>query len=611
MDLTQQYNKLIDNNNEARLSYIHNRKYIPLFRLLLFLASIFFVYAFFAGAHQGWKTVMAVLSFGSFIFLGWLDATLNGKIELCDHLIDINRQEINSLNSDYSSFDPGAEYVNYDHPYTHDLDIFGVNSLFQCINRTATIFGKNRLADYFKNAWQFKSEIIQRQTAIRELSDNVTFRQQIRLIFYGQNITENDRNDWNDWLQSQTLLKHPLQLKILIIALPVLTITAIVLSSLGILPYQVPVFLVLIQFFFVTIYGKLTIKVHTSITSKFGILGKYAQCLELIEKMNFTSPHLQKLKEGLKSDSKKPPSEVIKRLANLMNMMDTNLNLFASAVMNGLFMFNLHLLMAVERWKNEHQSLINQWFEVIAEVDALSSLANFACNNPGYTYPKPFYKEFLLKAENIGHPLISKNTCVTNSIDIKGWNQFCIITGANMSGKSTFLRTIGSNCILAMMGTPVFADEFTFYPIEIHSSIRTSDSLSKNESYFYAELKRLKQIIGELEKGHHKLILLDEILKGTNSRDKQTGSIALIRQLLKYKLAGLFATHDLALGELKNHYPESINNLCFEIEIVDDQMKIDYKLREGICKNLNATFLMKNMGILLDGEGSRKEISKF
>jgi DNA mismatch repair ATPase MutS len=605
MDLTQGYNTLIDKNNDARLIYLRNRKYIPLFRLLLCLASIFLVYAFFAGEHLGWKAVMAVVSFGGFIFLGWLDAALNGKIERCDCIIDINRQEIKALNSDYSSFETGTEYVDHDHPYTHDLDIFGVNSLFQCINRTATIFGKNRLADYFKNAWNFNAEIVERQTAIRELSDDVTFRQQIRLIFYGQSITENDRNEWNEWLQSQTLLKHPLQLKILIIALPVLTITAIILSSLGISPYQVPVLLVLTQFFFVTIYGKLTLKVHTSITSKFRILGKYAQCLELIEKINFTSPHLQKLKKGLKSDSSMPPSEVIKRLANLMNMMDTNLNLLASAVMNGLFMFNLHMLMAVERWKNEHRSLIPQWFEVIAEVDALASLANFAFNNPGYTYPIPFYEEFRLKAENIGHPLIPKQTCVTNNIDIKGWNQFCIITGANMSGKSTFLRTIGSNYVLAMIGAPVFADEFTFYPIEIHSSIRTSDSLSKNESYFYAELKRLKQIIGELEKGHQKLILLDEILKGTNSSDKQTGSIALIRQLLKYKLAGMFATHDLALGELKNHYPESINNLCFEIEIVDDQMQIDYKLREGICKNLNATFLMKNMGILLDGEGCR------
>ena len=344
-------------------------------------------------------------------------------------------------------------------------------------------------------------------------------------------------------------------------------------------------------------------KMQAALTSKFGIIKKYAQCLELIENINFKSQYLQKLKDGLTYKAAAPPSKVIRSLANLMSLMDANLNLLVSVVLNGLFMFNLHLLLAVEKWKTEHRNLIPRWFEVIAEVDALASLSNFAYNNPEYAYPVPLYEVFVLKAENMGHPLISKQNCITNNIDINGWNQFCIITGANMSGKSTLLRTVGSNYILAMMGAPVFADEFIFYPIELHSSIRTSDSLSKNESYFYAELKRLKQIIGELEKGHQKLILLDEILKGTNSKDKQTGSIALIRQLLRYKLVGMFATHDLALGELKNHYPKSVNNLCFEIEIVADKMQIDYKLREGICKNLNATFLMKNMGILMDESG--------
>jgi DNA mismatch repair ATPase MutS len=200
----------------------------------------------------------------------------------------------------------------------------------------------------------------------------------------------------------------------------------------------------------------------------------------------------------------------------------------------------------------------------------------------------------------MGHPLIPGGTCVPNDLEITGWNQFRIITGANMSGKSTLLRTVGANLLLAMMGAPVFAGRLTFYPIEIHSSIRTNDSLSKRESYFYAELRRLKEIIKDLEAGAEKLILLDEILKGTNSSDKQSGSIALIRQLMKYKLAGLFATHDLALGNLISHYPDNIRNLCFEIHITGDRMEIDYKLSPGVCQNLNASFLMRNMGIIMD-----------
>ena len=167
-----------------------------------------------------------------------------------------------------------------------------------------------------------------------------------------------------------------------------------------------------------------------------------------------------------------------------------------------------------------------------------------------------------------------------------------------MSGKSTFLRTIGVNCILAMAGAPVFAKHFVFSPVRIHSSIRTSDSLARHESYFYAELKRLKEIIDELEQGNTSLILLDEILKGTNSRDKQAGSIALVKQLMRYKPVGLFATHDLMLGDLIKSYPENIINLCFEISIADDKLEIDYKLREGVCSTLNASYLMQKMGIL-------------
>jgi DNA mismatch repair ATPase MutS len=189
---------------------------------------------------------------------------------------------------------------------------------------------------------------------------------------------------------------------------------------------------------------------------------------------------------------------------------------------------------------------------------------------------------------------------VTNDFEITGWKQFYIITGANMSGKSTFLRAIGTNYILAMLGAPVFAEKFIFTPVEIHSSIRTNDSLVKGESYFYAELKCLKEIIGELEQGRRKLILLDEILKGTNSSDKQSGSIALIKQLMKYDVVGIFATHDIAISALIDTYPDHIRNLCFEISIENDRMEIDYKLRPGVCKNLNASYLMKKMGIVLE-----------
>ena len=263
-------------------------------------------------------------------------------------------------------------------------------------------------------------------------------------------------------------------------------------------------------------------------------------------------------------------------------------------------MFNLHVLVSVESWKKKYSEVIPRWFETLGELDALASLATFAANNPEFIFPLAAEEKFLFDASDLGHPLIPKGECVTNNISISGWNQYCIITGANMSGKSTFLRTIGTNYVLAMLGAPVFATRFIFSPVILHSSIRTNDSLARKESFFYAELKRLQTIILELESGQQTFILLDEILKGTNSKDKQVGSIALLEQLVKYQSVGLIATHDLILGDLLKDYPENIHNLCFEIQIVNGEMIIDYKLQQGVCKNLNATFLMKKMGILLN-----------
>jgi DNA mismatch repair ATPase MutS len=343
-------------------------------------------------------------------------------------------------------------------------------------------------------------------------------------------------------------------------------------------------------------------QVQNSITSKSKILNKFAQSLILIETTEFTSEYLKNIQKQLAVNEGQSPSNAIHQLSAILKYMDSNLNILVSIILNGLFMFNLHLLLKVEKWKKQNQVNVPNWFESIATIDALSSLANFAYNHPDYVYPVKVEDNFEFAAENLGHPLIAEEQRVTNNVEITGWNQFAIITGANMSGKSTFLRTIGVNYILAMAGAPVCASNLNFYPIQIHSSIRTSDSLIKHESYFYAELKRLKQIIDELESGRKKLILLDEILKGTNSKDKQSGSIALIEQLLYYKSVGLFATHDLMLGELAGRFPGQVSNLCFEIQIENDKMIIDYKLHKGVCKNLNATYLMKNMGILFENK---------
>jgi DNA mismatch repair ATPase MutS len=239
------------------------------------------------------------------------------------------------------------------------------------------------------------------------------------------------------------------------------------------------------------------------------------------------------------------------------------------------------------------------WFDALGRFDALSSLAGFAFNHPSYTWPAIATSYFQLSGKALGHPLIRRELCVKNDILIDDNPRFLIITGANMAGKSTYLRTVGINFLLAVVGAPVCADELTVYPAQIVTSLRTTDSLAGNESYFFAELKRLKMIIDRLKQGEELFIILDEILKGTNSVDKQKGSLALMKQLAACDTRGIIATHDLALGALAQDFPHLIKNYCFEADITGDSLSFTYHLREGIAQNMNASFLMQKMGITL------------
>ena len=599
-DIRKEYEKQIGEIEREVEILSKKEKYLPFLRFISFVGTLVLFYKYLISNNIVY-IYYSMASLLVFLILTLWDRVLKQKVERSIRLMLICRNEIKAMEGDFSIFDPGDEFKDPAHSYSFDLDLFGVNSLFQYINRSVTIFGKNRLAEYFNDAFGFRETIVERQKSIAELSDERDFRQQQQLVFYGQKCEERDRHELTEWLRIEADLLPGRFVNFLRIILPVLTNAMIVLSFTGHVVYHFPLMMVILQLLIVSAYARKTIQTQSVLSSKMGILSKYAQFIFLVESHNFKASLLNNLKQNLFHGGNESPSKIIHKLSQLLNWMDTNLNILASVMLNGLFLFNLQLLAAVDKWKTRYKSIVPQWFDVMGEIDALSSLANFAYNNPEFIYPNPHNEgPFQLSAISLGHPLIPMAECVTNPVTISGWQQFCIITGANMSGKSTFLRTVGTNFVLAMVGAPVFAKKFDFLPVLLHSSIRTSDSLAKKESFFYAELKRLKEIITELEQGQHVFILLDEILKGTNSRDKQAGSIALLEQLIKYQSVGLIATHDLILGDLIQSYPENIANLCFEIQIVNEEMSIDYKLREGVCQNLNATYLMKKMGILID-----------
>jgi DNA mismatch repair ATPase MutS len=348
-----------------------------------------------------------------------------------------------------------------------------------------------------------------------------------------------------------------------------------------------------------SILGKYTKQINTTygnLGRKSKIIAKYAQLLKKIENTEVRSALLVELKNSLIKDGKKPSGDV-RHLSKILQAFDNRLNLVMGILLNIFLLWDIVQSKRAEKWIVRHRESLPVWLNVIAETDALISLATFHFNNPDTRFPTISEREFDVQGESIGHPIIPAGQLVSNPIHLDDLGQFHIITGANMAGKSTYLRTIGVSMVLAMAGSPVRAESFIFSPVKIMTSIKTSDSLRKNESYFYAELKNLQRIIDALERGETLLILLDEILKGTNSKDKQQGSWQLLKKLLSFKVSGLVATHDLSLGELEKEYPGKILNKSFEVVIQNDQLVFDYLLKEGVARQMNATFLMKKMGI--------------
>ena len=329
------------------------------------------------------------------------------------------------------------------------------------------------------------------------------------------------------------------------------------------------------------------------------MLSTYVRLIELADKQSMESPLLIALKKEFESHGKKA-SEVLGMLAKELDRLDLRNNLILYALLEGSLFWQLRQMLRIERWKEEYGTHLLQWLEALGRLDALCALGTFAFNHKEYTYPIITDQPFVFRAKDMGHPLMPRKQCVVNDVEIPQRPYFLIITGANMAGKSTYLRTIGCNYILACIGAPVCCSSLEIYPAHLMTSLRTSDSLAHNESYFFAELKRLQQILERLKNGEEMFIILDEILKGTNSMDKQKGSFALVKQLLQLKTNGIIATHDLLLGDLIQHFPDEISNYCFEADIQNDELTFSYKLREGIAQNMNACFLMQKMGIVID-----------
>jgi DNA mismatch repair ATPase MutS len=508
-------------------------------------------------------------------------------------LVTVNQNEADFITLNKHAYDNGAAHTNPHHPYSYDIDLFGEQSLFHFLNRTASLFGKKALATALTAP--DIAAITARQTAITELKDKLDYRHQLHAHGLNNPISQADYEQITIWLSTpNTVYGKPL-LRVLMFALPAAFLISLVLyigdyAPTGALATGLFILnLILTGRFFANFKKYLSASEQLSKS-----LLQLAQQLSVIEKSTFTSPLLLQLQQQLASNQS--AGSAIHQLARLFNNLDSIYNLPASMALNGTILFHLHIFYGIEKWKTTQQQQLHQWLAALGEAEALNSFANFSYNNPGFVFPQLSNTEDL-SAAALGHPLIAsaKRTC--NDVSLRQ-EKFIVLTGSNMSGKSTFLRTLAVNMVLARAGSVVCASHFSFFPYDIFVSMRISDSLLDNESFFYAELKRLQNIIHYVRSGYKTFVLLDEILRGTNSNDKHGGTVGLIKKLAAMQVCGIIATHDVTIGELSQRYPSYMTNKCFEAQIINDELLFDYKLKDGVCQKLSASFLMKKMEII-------------
>jgi DNA mismatch repair ATPase MutS len=530
-----------------------------------------------------------------------------GYIRLCEN-------ELKALDYDFSAFDGAPEHADTQHSFSLDLDLFGERSLFQSVNRTVTQMGREKLIDRFKQPSDDKDEIVTYQDGTFEISKMHCFRHK---FYVTGEIASKEKKDikylFSEEDNRQKRISDSVLYNVMIWLTPAIWMLLIAGYIFNVVTIGALGIYFVISFMLTNLPAKRIQKLHASVNKTENILKTYSALMEQIEQENFSSIILQTYKQKLngkqaKKKNNKPyeenktsASSAIKRLSRYIGALDQRFSAIG-IILNLIYMRDTRQAIGIEKWKTEHSGEMKEWFDALGAIDAFCSFGTFAFNHPDYIYPSVSESYFFMKGTGLGHPLLHRNKCVCNDIHIPHSKYFLIITGANMAGKSTYLRTIGVNFLFACMGMPVYAETLTVYPAHLVTSLRTADSLISNESYFFAELKRLKIIIDRLNANEQLFIILDEILKGTNSIDKQKGSISLIKQLIKKGTCGIIATHDLLLGTLSETFPNNVYNRRFEADIKNDELTFTYKIRDGIAQNMNATFLMKKMGISGDDE---------
>jgi len=557
-------------------------------RLAAFVLAVWLVWCHFSGMVPAALWLAAACS-AVYVAVCVADHRLRLRIDRLRRMSKVCADELACLGGDFSPFADGAEYVDTAHDYSYDLDIFGPGSLFNRLCRTVTRSGADRLAYMLAHPAGSRETITGRRDAIAELAGMTDWR--IRFIsnrrITGRGITCRREADCGTF--RRIIINSPLPW-----VTRALAALSLVLGVLGMLPWGCFFMVFAVQLFLGGCLSGVMRKTVSDVERLHRECTKYLSVLGDIRSAAVSSALLVRVKAALFGGGP-DSSEAFRSLEQILKMSDWRNNVIIYILFNGTVLFDALLVRRLDRWNSMYAGRMGQWIKCVAEVDALVSLATYACNNPGNTPAEilPEDSDVVIDAADVYHPFLPAGKAVANSFTLRK-NSAAIITGANMAGKSTFLRTLGVAYVLACCGVPVCARSFRFSIVSLFSGMRTADDLAAGISYFKAEIMRLRRLVRHVRSHAFTFVILDEILKGTNSRDKLNGSVFFLREMMRHPVAAVIATHDIELARLETEAPGVYRNYCFEIERGTD-ISYTYRLHEGVVRNLNASYLLARM----------------
>jgi hypothetical protein len=552
-----------------------------------------------------WPTFSALHSIGIFIslvvFLRLVVMAINTsrKIEHAGHLMAINEEEIAIASGKFNQRYDGKDYLPPVHDYAQDLDLFGRASLYQYTHRAETEAGRREWAKWLLQPAS-PEEIVARQVAAKQLANQLTWRQQLQATGRESPLSAAVEARLLEWQTFEDPHFSKPYWQVIRWLGPAVSISIFMAWLANLIPTS-SFNVYLIIFFAITAYiSKLATPAYSRLGKLAGEIKTFSRLLACIEEMPAgDSTWLLERKEAVQPKEGLPASAVVLELNGILKRMDYRLNPVVFVPLNILFFWDVQQMLQLVKWQRQNAEKLSDWLKVLGETEAISGVAALAFNQPGWVFPEmvTFHGTFQTKA--LGHPLIDGQKRVVSDFATGGVPMVNIITGSNMAGKSTFLRSIGLAMVMGQAGAPVCAAEARISHMRLISSMRIADNLEENTSTFYAELKKLKLMIDAVNAGEKVLLLMDEILRGTNSLDRHKGSKALIEQLIHHRACGLVATHDLELAELSGQHPAAISNYHFDVQVAGEELYFDYALKTGVCQSMNASILMKKIGIEL------------